>query len=216
MGSVVSLQPKAPKFDMQKMFKQDMHILRFNCKLVSTEPDDENREFIISFYCGDDTIQVYEVCDKNSGRIGGKFMERKKHKSPVTSSYYTEKDFLIGRTVFLGGFKFQLQSADEYTEKYMEDNPDQFPEASMDKIVMKIKKLAKNYPTLQDYACDLLKKLDKNDDGVIDFKEFTNGLRSLNIFVTDHEEHALMRRFDHNGDGKVSMEEFYNTLAMEF
>jgi len=216
MGSVVSLQPKAPKFDMQKMFKQDMHILRFNCKLVSTEPDDENREFIISFYCGDDTIQVYEVCDKNSGRIGGKFMERKKHKSPVTSSYYTEKDFLIGRTVFLGGFKFQLQSADEYTEKYMEDNPDQFPEASMDKIILKIKKLAKNYPTLQDYACDLLKKLDKNDDGVIDFSEFTNGLRSLNIFVTDHEEHALMRRFDHNGDGKISMEEFYNTLAMEF
>lgn len=39
---------------------------------------------------------------------------------------------------------------------------------------------------------------------------------SLNIFVTDHEEHTLMRRFDHNGDGKISMEEFYNTLAQEF
>ena len=56
MGSVIALQPKAPKFVMQKMFKQDMHILRFNAKLVSTEPDDESREFIISFYCGDDTI----------------------------------------------------------------------------------------------------------------------------------------------------------------
>ena len=63
---------------MKKMFKQDMHILRFNAKIVSTEPDDESRTFIISFYCGDDTIQVYEVCDKNSGRIGGRFMERKK------------------------------------------------------------------------------------------------------------------------------------------
>ena len=177
MGSVIALQPKIPKFDMQKMFKQDMHILRFNAKLVSTEPDDENREFIISFYCGDDTIQVYEVCDKNSGRIGGKFMEKKKHTSPITGTYYDEKAFLIGRTIFLGGFKFQLVSADEYTEKYMEDNPDQFPEASMDKIIMKIKKLAKNYPNLQEYACDLLKKLDKNDDGVIDFQEFTQGLR---------------------------------------
>jgi EF-hand domain-containing protein 1 len=56
MGSVISLQPKQPKFDMKKMFKQDMHILRFNAKLVSTEPDDESRTFIISFYCGDDTI----------------------------------------------------------------------------------------------------------------------------------------------------------------
>jgi len=38
----------------------------------------------------------------------------------------------------------------------------------------------------------------------------------MNIFVTNHEEHALMRRFDHDGNGMISMEEFYNTLAMEF
>jgi len=190
-----------------------MHILRFNAKLVSTEPDDENREFIISFYCGDDSIQVYEVCDKNSGRIGGKFMERKKHKNPVTGGYYAEKDFLIGRTVFLGGFRFQMVSSDEYTEKYMEDNPDQFPESDLSLVVRKIKASASKYPDLQSYAVDLLRKLDKNDDGVISFREFTQGLRDLDIFVTDHEEHTLMRRFDHNGDGKINMEEFYNALA---
>jgi len=55
-----------------------MHVLRFESTLVSTEPDDETRKFIISFYCGDDTAQIYEICDKNSGRIGGRFMERKK------------------------------------------------------------------------------------------------------------------------------------------
>lgn len=177
MGSVIALQPKRPKADMKKMFKQDMHILRFNSKLVSTEPDDESRGFIISFYCGDDTIQVYEVCDKNSGRIGGKFMERKKHKNPVTSTYYTEKDFLIGRTVFLGGFKFQLVSADEYTEKYMEDNPDCFPESSMEYIISKIKKPAAKFPDLQTYVIELLKFLDKDQNGVISFEEFTAGLR---------------------------------------
>ena len=37
----------------------------------------------------------------------------------------------------------------------------------------------------------------------------------LNIHVTNHEEHVLMRRFDHNNDGKISMEEFYNTIAKE-
>jgi hypothetical protein len=133
-----------------------MHILRFNAKLVSTEPDDETREFIISFFCGDDTIQVYEVCDKNSGRIGGKFMERKKHKSPVTKGYYAEKDFLIGRTVFLGGFKFQLNSADNYTDKYMGDNPDMFPETALENIIKKIKKPASQFPSLQEYVVALL------------------------------------------------------------
>lgn len=178
MGSVISLQPKPPKVDMKKMFKQDMHILRFNAKLVSTEPDDENREFIISFYCGDDTIQVYEVCDKNSGRIGGRFMERKTHRNPVSGSNYEEKDFLIGRSIFLGGFRFQLVSADEYTEKYMEDNPEVFPEQNIQNILKKIKKRAHEYPSLQDYCVDLLVKLDKNNDGVIDFEEFTAGLRA--------------------------------------
>jgi hypothetical protein len=56
LGSVFALKAKPPKVDMKKMFKQDMHVLRFECSLVSTEPDDETRKFIISFYCGDDTI----------------------------------------------------------------------------------------------------------------------------------------------------------------
>ena len=108
MGSVKALVPKVPKKDEQKVFKCDMHVLRFQCKLVSTEPDDETREFIVSFFCGDDTIQVYEVCDKNSGRMGGKFLERKKHKNPVTQKYYAEKDFLIGKTIYLTGWRFQI------------------------------------------------------------------------------------------------------------
>lgn len=83
-----------------------MHILRFEAKLISTEMDDESRNFIVSFYCGDDTVQVYEVCDKNSGRLGGKFLERKKHKSPITQEYYQESDFLIGKCIYLGGYKF--------------------------------------------------------------------------------------------------------------
>ena len=56
LGSVFNLRPNPPKTDMKKMFKQDMHILRFEASLVSTEPDDETRKFIISFYCGNDTI----------------------------------------------------------------------------------------------------------------------------------------------------------------
>lgn len=61
IGSVKALMPKPPRKNEKKIFKNDMHILRFDAGLVSTEPDDENRKFIIAFYVGDDTIQVYEV-----------------------------------------------------------------------------------------------------------------------------------------------------------
>ena len=198
------------------MFKQDMHVLRFEASLVSTEPDDETRKFIISFYCGDDTIQIYEICDKNSGRIGGRFMERKKQTNPTTGKYYTEKDFILGGTVFLVGFKFMLNKADEYTEKYMEDNASQFPEASIDGMLLKIKLKGAGFPNLQEYAIHLMKTLDVNNDGFVDINEFSAGLKNMGIFASKHEEHTLMRKFDANGDGKVSMEEFYNCLAQTF
>ena len=48
----------------------------------------------------------------------------------------------------MGGFKFQLLKADEYTEKYMEDNPDIFPEASIENVLRKIKKGQSAYKNL--------------------------------------------------------------------
>lgn len=216
LGSVLALKPKPPKVDMKKMFKQDMHVLRFEAQLVSTEPDDETRRFIISFYCGDDTIQIYEICDKNSGRIGGRFMERKKQSNPTTGRYYNEKDFTLGMTVFLVGFKFMLIKADEYTEKYMEDNNNVFPEASVDSIVDKIKSRGSAFANLQEYAVHLLKSLDKNNDGFVALEEVCVGFKDLGIYLSKHEEHAVLRRFDVNGDGKVSMEELYNCLAGSF
>lgn len=140
-------------------------------------------------------------------------MERKSFKNPVTGSYYEEKDFAIGNTIYLNGFRFQVNDCDEYTHKYMEDNCDVFPQASIDAVLEKIKSGAFSYPSLQDYVIALLKKLDKNGDEVISFDEFKDGLNAMKIFLTDHEVNTMLRVFDHNGDGKISMEEFYNTLA---
>ena len=143
-------------------------------------------------------------------------MERKKQVNPVSNAYYIEGDFLLGRVVTLVGFDFMLMSADEYTEKYMEENPDVFPEASMEAIFQKIKNGAKEHATLQDYAVFLMKVLDKNNDGFVSLTEFSTGLHEAGIDTSRHEDHALLRRFDQNGDGKISMEEFYNTLAASF
>jgi len=79
-----------------------------------------------------------------------------------------------------------------------------------------MKKASKGFPDLQAYAIHLMKTLDKNNDGFVDISEFSSGLNGLNVFLTKHEEHCLLRKFDMNGDGKVSMEEFYNCLASNF
>ena len=60
----------------------------------------------------------------------------------------------------------------------MEDNPDQFPEACLEKLLNKIKKGHTQYKNLQEYVIALIAFIDKNGDGVISFKEFCDGLKA--------------------------------------
>ena len=66
-------------------FKKDKHILRFLAKMISSNPSNEDRGFLISFFCGDETIQIFEIAGKNSGRESGKFLERQRIKNPLSS-----------------------------------------------------------------------------------------------------------------------------------
>jgi hypothetical protein len=99
LGSVYALQPKPPKKDVIKMFTEDQNVLRFEARLISKTKDYNNRKFIINFFCSDDTIQVYQETDKNSGIWGGKFLERKKHRNEKEYRYLVETDFQIGGIV---------------------------------------------------------------------------------------------------------------------
>jgi hypothetical protein len=213
MGSVNSLMPKAPQPNVQKIFKNDLHILRFEAKLVSSNADDDSRKFILSFFCGDDTIQVYEVAERNSGRLPGKFLDKQRHINPVTGSYYSEKDMLLGELLLLGGHKFRLMKCDEYTEKYYEANPEVFKEASIDYVLQKIRTLGKGFPSIEEYSKDLMGKMDKNKDNYLSFDEFCAGLKALGIILTYQEQHTLMRRFDKNQDNRISLQEFIETLT---
>ena len=48
-----------------------------------------DRRFIVSYFLSDDTILVFEPPQRNSGIIGGKFIERRRIKTPDEANYYT-------------------------------------------------------------------------------------------------------------------------------
>ena len=213
LGSVFALQPKAPKKDLNKMYTQDQYILRFDARMLSLNKEDNTRKFIISFFCGDDTIQVYEVADKNSGIWQGKFLERSKNKNPITDKLYAERDFQLGEVIQLNVYKFQLLRADEYTHKYMKSKPDVFKESDIEQVVQRIKKLAANYKDYDEFLIDIVRKLDTNQNGFIDFDELYNGLRALGFNFTYQEVYTLQRYFDVNNDWKLSLKEFYEGMG---
>jgi EF-hand domain-containing protein 1 len=119
--------------------------------LISQNKDENNRKFIISFFCGDDTIQVYQNADKNSGIWGGKFLERKKHEHKIEGRYLVDTDFQIGSIVNLGAYNFQLLKADDFTLNYMRERPDKYPEVGIESALNEIKALAKNHKSYNDF-----------------------------------------------------------------
>ena len=59
---------------------------------------------------------------------------------------------------------------------------------------------------------DMIRKLDKNKDGMISFIELSEGLREIGIKIFKGEQAAMMRRLDEDKDGLIAYEELYNAL----
>lgn len=135
--------------------------MRFEARLISEVREENTRRFIISFYCGDDTIQVYQTSERNSGIWGGKFLERSRQKNPLTNEYYNEKDFQLGSIVQFNVYKFQLMRGDEFTVNYMKQKPESFKEADIAQIIAKLRLFADGYPNFDTFLLDTMKKLDK-------------------------------------------------------
>lgn len=168
--SVYYLDPKnKTRENIIKKFKSDKHIIRFRAKMISSTPSDEERNFIISYFARDDSIQIYETADKNSGRVSSKFMERKKMKNPFTGRFYAQRDFGVGNSIYVNKHIFKLIECDDYTTKYIRDNPEFFKDSELVTIIDKIRLAGLRYANFEEYAVEILKKLDP------DCKHFVSG-----------------------------------------
>ncbi|XP_030369999.1 EF-hand domain-containing family member C2 [Scaptodrosophila lebanonensis] len=146
-GNCLSVEPKAPQANFQKLLKYDGCILRFEAKLLSAVRENCKRSFVINYYLADDTLQIYEQARRNSGFVGGEFLKRARVPLPgqpkFSSSrpeYYKAHDFYIGATHSLKDHIFHIISADEFTLLFMEQHPDEFPVSNIKTIMDKIRK----------------------------------------------------------------------------
>lgn len=153
--SCMGLLPKPPKRDFIKFMEKDRHgldsnVIRFLAKMDTNKPIDMDRRFIISYFMSDDTILVFEPPVRNSGTIGGKFLERGRVKKPnqpsfstQLSEYYNAKDLYVGAVVEFNKHRFMLIDADEYAYNYMERHSSEFPHADIGLVMNKLRELVK-------------------------------------------------------------------------
>ncbi|KAK5860609.1 hypothetical protein PBY51_022072 [Eleginops maclovinus] len=204
LSSCQGLVPKPPQKDFKKFIAKDRcglesNVLDFRAKMVTSDPVDRERVFVISFYLSDDSICVFERPQKNSGVIGGKFLERGRVMKPgqelFTSrpyEYFTAQDLYIGATVCLNDKPFQLLDADEYTLNYMEKHAEEFPKANVGNILSKLRSIG------EEKRSEIRKFLalsDPSKTGFIPYESFRSLLSGLDCGLSKHEVLVLARCF---------------------
>lgn len=112
--------------------------LTFRAKILSGGLDDVDREFIITYYCLDDTIQILEPPIRNSGFWGGTFLQRMRVRNsqgvPIQDT-----DFYIGCDLQILKHRFRLYEADRGTIKYMDINHYKFPRSDILGVLQKMR-----------------------------------------------------------------------------
>jgi hypothetical protein len=91
------------------------------------------------YYMSDDTVSVFEPPARNSGISSGRYLQRMEApRVPGTKRPYRPSDCYMGQQLHLHERIFELIQADEWTLKYMEADPKQFPLANFNYVSSKV------------------------------------------------------------------------------
>jgi hypothetical protein len=184
--NVLMIQPKAAKQDLARLMTLSGEVLRFECRMVNGEPEDENRRFIIAYYPADEHIACFELQVRNSGHMAGKFSEKKRMKNPDTGKYFQLTDIAVGKTVSIASQPLFIMRADEHTLRYLERNVEEFPYADAMYCASALVPIA-NLPIMQDEG--------------IDPDALKNEAADHGVHLIDHEIITLLRNFNISQEG---------------
>jgi len=118
MGSIS--QPK--KNDTLRQFlEHDRHVLSFSCFWDDTNRlYGEKRKYILNYYLSNDTVEVREVLQPNSGRDPFPMLLRRQKlpKKIGHSAIVTQHDLRCGGSVYVYGRNIVLLDCDKFTKSY--------------------------------------------------------------------------------------------------
>jgi hypothetical protein len=191
----MSLHPKPPPKDELKLITRMHDVLRLKAKMVTRNAVDATREFIITFYLSNDTIQIYEPPQRNSGIVAGKFLQRTKMKNVETGEYFKAADLEVGRVITINKYQFMLLEATEYAMSYMEADPEEFPQADLSVIIDRLRfSLRKSGKTPKELF------LQYSDHGRMDLEGLIAFFAGLGIEISVHEAMTVMRRYQQDAE----------------
>ncbi|GLE00936.1 hypothetical protein PINS_up009733 [Pythium insidiosum] len=138
LQSCYHLLPKAPLKSLESL--DTTEVLRFRARFETTKPEDVDRRFILSVIVSDASVLIMEPAQRNSGIVGGKFLERTRVKrSDGSGAYLGLNDFYVGARVQISGQRFVIYEMDDYSMHFMETHAAKFVRANKIAVVQKVR-----------------------------------------------------------------------------
>jgi hypothetical protein len=189
---------KPPKRDLVKLMVNSGRVLRYEAVPELVGPEDSHRKFIIAIFLMDDTIAVYEVKQRNSGCLEGKFKERGLTIDPRTGESYKPGDFYVGAVCKISAMQLRITRSDEYTLKHMEANMEEYPQSSIALVALKLAALA-------DSKVQWASMLPE------DFRDYV--AEKLGFELTDQELITVLRYANVRETAEINMEKLFEVIA---
>ncbi|CAM9276231.1 unnamed protein product [Ectocarpus sp. 4 AP-2014] len=122
------------------------HRLRCKAVLRSNMPNDKGREFVITYDLAWNTLMVYELQRRNSGRPGGLFLVKGRHRRPEENNrYYVPQDLYLGAVVpLVTGHTLVVTEMDRSSLALCEAHPREFPLMDCRRVLGRIAQRARN------------------------------------------------------------------------
>mmetsp|Transcript_8615 Transcript_8615/g.23633 ORF Transcript_8615/g.23633 Transcript_8615/m.23633 type:complete len:655 (+) Transcript_8615:45-2009(+) len=217
LGSFLYLIPQAPRKDLRKMMENDRKLLRFMARLETAQPEDRDRVFVIKVFLADDSIAVFEPPQKNSGMVGGKFLERGFIKNPETGERFEAKEFYTGARVLLNGFPFVIYQADEFTLSWMEAHPEEYPMSDVEYVTGQLREAISAEGSKLEALKASFATADMGGDaaGYVGYQAFHDALSSAGIELHEQPLITLMRHFHINSSDTEAVDATALVRAIE-
>eukprot|EP01062_Namystynia_karyoxenos_P056416 TRINITY_DN47376_c0_g1_i1.p1 TRINITY_DN47376_c0_g1~~TRINITY_DN47376_c0_g1_i1.p1 ORF type:complete len:757 (+),score=291.09 TRINITY_DN47376_c0_g1_i1:107-2377(+) len=204
LGSWKNLVLKPPRKNVRQYIENAGSMLKFAMRLDKAGPADAVRRFVLTYYLADDTVSIFEPAQRNSGIIGGKFLQRQKARNSDTGETLRASDFYVGAKIAINKHRFVVYATDEKSLTHMEQHSGSFNQSNINAVMNKLRAmLLSRHTDLEAH----FHRADRDGSGGVDYKELATIFADLKLPVTEQEVLTVLRFLDTNLDGQLTYSE---------
>ena len=206
LASCKKLMPQPPQKRIDPLTSNHKMLIFIAVRVDHAELPDNQRQFKLCYYTEDQTIELSELIQPNSGYTNKKICSRSKVIKPgydISGDFYTLDDLYLGAVITINGFQYSIHKICKYTDTYLKNiktkgyTYEDLNIVSKSRLNLIIQQFVNLFWTRFSTIREGFRYCDRDKDGFITLPELMNIMVDLNISYIECEAIGLLEWFSH-------------------